>query len=108
MLLMPELLVATALNEGVAYDAPILGFTIRLFGHVIVGFVESITTTLNEQLVCNPRAFVAVQATLLVPKGNILPDAGLHDTVVTLPVGSDPEAVNVAIAEGAPPDVCSV
>jgi hypothetical protein len=38
----------------------------------------------------------------------VLPDAGLHDTVVTLPVGSDPEAVNVAVVEGAPPDVCSV
>ena len=105
MLLMPELLVATALSVGVAYDTPAFGATNRLLGHVIVGLVVSITLTLNKQLVCNPCTFVAMQATSLVPKGNILPDAGLHDTVVTLPVGSDPEAVNVAIAEGAPPDV---
>ncbi len=49
-----------------------------------------------------------MQNTVFDPYANKLPDAGLQDTVVAVPLGSDPVAVKFAVVEGALPDVGSV
>jgi hypothetical protein len=52
-------------------------------GQVIVGFCVSLTTTRNVQFVLLLQPSVAVQVTVLVPLGNVLPDAGTQ-LVVTV------------------------
>ena len=70
-------------------------------GHVTVGAVVSFTVT--EKLHCEelPPASVAVQVTVVVPTGNVEPEAGTHATVAvpqsSLAVGT----ANVTTAEQA-------
>jgi hypothetical protein len=44
---------------------------------VIVGACVSFTVTVNEQVAVLPLASVAVTVTVVVPTGNVLPEAGL-------------------------------
>jgi hypothetical protein len=62
-----------------------------LDGHVIVGAVVSTVITVNEQVAVLPLASVAVQVTVVVPNGNVLPDGGLQATVT-------PGQLSVAVA----------
>ncbi len=50
-------------------------------GQVITGFSVSVTVTVNEQVDVLPDASVAVLVTVVVPFGNVEPDAGLETTV---------------------------
>jgi hypothetical protein len=55
--------------------------TVIAFGQVIVGAVVSRTVTLKLHVAELPTPSLAVQTTLEVPKGNVLPLAGLHEIV---------------------------
>ena len=53
-------------------------------GQVIVGG-GTLTVTVNEHD-CVPQLFVAVHVTVVVPTGNVEPDARSHETVVPVPL----------------------
>src|SRR5262245_745786 len=53
---------------------------VRLLGKLIVGASVSRTITLKLQLLWLPLASVAVQITVFVPSGKVLPEAGVHTT----------------------------
>jgi hypothetical protein len=63
-------------------------------GQLIVGFSVSLTVTVNEQVVAEvlPLASVALQVTVVVPFGNVEPDAGLQLAVA-------PGQLSLAVAE---------
>ena len=52
-----------------------------LAGHAIFGGSSSLTVTVNEQLSLFPAASVATDLTVVVPLGNVEPDAGVETTV---------------------------
>jgi len=52
---------------------------------VITGACVSFTVTVKVQVALLPQASVAVTYTLVVPTGNVLPDAGI-DVMVTAPL----------------------
>jgi hypothetical protein len=52
-----------------------------LAGHVIVGACASLTVTVKEQVASGVMPFVAVQLTVVVPVGNVLPEGGVQVTV---------------------------
>jgi hypothetical protein len=54
-------------------------------GQAIVGGSTGVTVTVNEHD-CVPQLFVAVHVTVVVPIGNVAPDARSHDTVGDVPV----------------------
>jgi hypothetical protein len=56
-----------------------------LAGQLIVGFSSSLTVTVNEQVVAEvlPLVSVAEQVTVVVPLGNVEPDAGLQLAVAS-------------------------
>ena len=65
---------------------------VMLIGHApIFGFSVSLTVTVNVQLWVLADVSVAVQVTVIVPCGNVDPDAGEQATVtpgqLSLPVG---------------------
>jgi hypothetical protein len=49
-------------------------------GRVITGGVASITVTVKVPLAVLPCVSVAVHATVVRPRGNVLPDAGAQET----------------------------
>jgi hypothetical protein len=53
----------------------------RLPEHVIAGGVVSTTVTVNVQLAAFDESSVAVQLTVVAPRGKVLPDAGAHEIV---------------------------
>src|ERR687894_271249 len=61
-------------------------------GSVNSGFVVSCTMTLNEPVPVFPAASVAEQLTVVVPSGNVEPEAGSHVT------GTEPSTASVAVA----------
>ncbi len=67
-------------------------------GHgVIVGASVSLTVTVKLQVEVFPELSAAVQVTVVVPFGNVDPDAGEHVTVTALPgLGQLSVAVGVA------------
>ena len=61
-------------------------------GHVATGACVSLTVTVNEHVLVLFEASVAVHVTVVVPTGNVAPDAGTHTTVtgtgqLSAPVG---------------------
>ena len=52
-----------------------------LAGQFAVGFSLSFTVTVNEQVPVLLEASVAVQFTVVVPAANLLPEAGVQETV---------------------------
>ena len=50
-------------------------------GQVIEGFCVSLTVTVNEHEAVLLDVSVAVQLTVVVPFGKVLPDAGVQDVV---------------------------
>jgi hypothetical protein len=52
-----------------------------LAGQVMLGFSLSLTVTVKLQEPVLPEVSVAVQVTVVVPFGNIAPEAGLQATV---------------------------
>jgi hypothetical protein len=67
-------------------------------GTVIVGGVVStpVTVTWNDALPVLPCASVAVQVTVVVPSGNVEPDAGVHVGMIGPSTASLADAVNVS------------
>lgn len=71
-------------------------------GQVIVGACVSLTVTVKvhgDDIL--PEASVAVQLTVVVPTGNVDPDAGVHTTVAPGQLSSD-VAVKLTTAEHCP------
>jgi hypothetical protein len=66
--------------------------TVMFAGVVSVGGVDSLTVTVNEFFPTLPVVSVAVQLTVVVPIGNVDPDAGVHVT------GTEPSTGSVADA----------
>jgi hypothetical protein len=95
-----QLSVAVALKLTAAEHWPDELPTVIGAGHITTGGCESVTVTVNvHALDVLPDASVAVQLTLVVPTGNVEPDAGVH-IVVTVPGQlSVPVAENVTTAE---------
>jgi hypothetical protein len=52
-------------------------------GTVIVGGVVSWTVMWKDAVEVFPAASLAVQVTVVVPSGNVEPDAGVHENEVT-------------------------
>jgi hypothetical protein len=75
--------------------------------HVITGASVSFTVTLNEQVAVFPEASVAVQVTVFVPIGNVLPEEGAHKTVTPGQL-SVADAVNVTAAPHTPGSLLTV
>ena len=71
--------VTPTLYETTAPDGPAASATI-VPGSVMLGSVLSPTTTSNESLAALPVASVALQVTVVVPSGNVEPEAGAHET----------------------------
>jgi hypothetical protein len=60
---------------------PGVGVTVMMFvGQMITGGCVSLTLTVKLHIVVVPEVSVAAQVTVVVPFGNIEPDAGLQDT----------------------------
>ncbi len=68
---------------------------------VIVGAVVSVEVTSNWQLALFPLLSVAVQLTVVVPRGKLLPDAGRHEADL-MPLESDVVGLNVGLISGVP------
>ena len=73
-------------------DGPVAS-SVMLAGKVSVGGVVSWMVTFKLPLVVLPALSVAEQSTLVVPSGNVLPEAGVQDTV------TEPSTMSVAEAE---------
>ena len=69
-----------------------VGSSVMLAGQLIAGGCVSLTVTKNEHDEELLDASLTVQATVVVPFGNIEPDGGVHDGVPT------PEQLSVAVA----------
>jgi len=85
--------VALAVNVTVAPDA-LVASTILLAGNESDGAVVSRTVTVNVALPVFPEESVAVHITVVVPSGNVEPEAGVHTAV------NEPSTLSVAVAEG--------
>jgi hypothetical protein len=66
-------------------------FTVIAAGQVTTGDWLSTTVTVKEQVVELPEASVAVAVTVVAPRLNVLPEAGLNVTTV-------PVQLSVAVA----------
>ena len=73
-----QLSYAFTLKVTTAEHSPVVAGTVIFAGHITVGFCVSLIVTVNEQLAELPLASVTVQLTVVVPFGNVEPDAGLH------------------------------
>ena len=75
----------------VAVQVPTGALVTMFAGHVTVGFVASLTVTVNMHEPVLPAGSVAVHVTVVVPTGKLDPEAGSHTTValpqLSLPVG---------------------
>jgi hypothetical protein len=94
--------VSVAIAVNVTTAEPELGgfsVAVMLAGQVIVGAVVSTTCTVNvhgaEVL---PLSSLAVQLTVVVPMGKVLPEAGVHMTVGVASQVSVAVAVNITVA----------
>ncbi len=76
-----QLSVAVTLKLTTAEHFPRSFACVTFAGQVITGFSVSATVTVNEQVDVLPDASVAVLVTVVVPFGNVEPDAGLETTV---------------------------
>jgi hypothetical protein len=74
----PQLSVAVAANVTAAVQALGAVFTVMLDGQAIVGFWLSTTVTRNVQVAVRPERSVAITVTVVAPKANVLPEAGLY------------------------------
>jgi hypothetical protein len=71
-------------------------------GTVSVGGVESVTVIVKDPDDELPESSVAVQLTVVVPSGNVLPDGGVHTTVGVGSMASTALAVYVTTAPPGP------
>jgi hypothetical protein len=67
----------------------------------MIGAVVSVTVTVNMQVLELPAASVAVLVTVVVPSGNVAPDAGV-ETTVTVEQSSLARTVKLTAAEQLP------
>jgi hypothetical protein len=88
----PEQLSAGTAVKVATAPAGQVGSLVMLAGQVIVGGCVSLTVTVNEQAEVLLLASVAVQVTVVVPFGNVAPEAGLQAGVPT------PGQLSVAVA----------
>jgi len=68
----------------------------------MTGGVKSCTVTVNDAEAVLPWLSVAVQVTLVVPTGNVDPEAGLQSGVIEPSTRSVADSVNVTTAPGEP------
>src|SRR5437016_2198390 len=87
--------------------APESLLTVTLGGQIIVGFCVSMTVTVNVQVIVLPTASVAVEVTVVVPYGKLLPEPGLEINVTPGQL-SVAVTVKVTLLEHAPPAVLTV
>jgi hypothetical protein len=73
---------AVAVNVS-AFPAGDVALSAMSAGTVTTGGVVSRTVTWNEALATLPAASLAVHATVVVPSGNVAPDAGVHENAAT-------------------------
>ena len=92
---------ALAVYVTTAPPGPVAG-TVMLPGTVTTGGVVSWTVTENEPEPVLPCASVAVQLTVVVPTGNVLPDGGEHETLGLGSTVSEAETENVTTAPDGP------
>jgi hypothetical protein len=91
---------AEALKVAIA-PAGLVAASVSLAGRVRTGAVLSPTVTVKVPEAAFPAASVAVQVTVVVPIGNVDPEAGVQTTATGPSIASTAEAVNVAIAPAA-------
>jgi hypothetical protein len=82
---------AEAANDTTAPDA-LVASVVMFAGSVSVGGAESRTVTVNVPEPVFPRVSEAVHVTVVVPIGNVEPDAGEHVGVI------EPSTVSLAVA----------
>jgi hypothetical protein len=68
------------MNETVAPDAAV-GPVVMLPGTFTTGAVVSTTAMVKLPVAVRPLASAALQLTVVLPKGNVDPEAGVHVTV---------------------------
>ena len=79
-----QLSAIVTLYATAASHAPNRVLATRFVGHDNTGNSRSATLTVKEQLAWLPTPSVAMQFTVVVPFGNLVPEAGLHVTVTEL------------------------
>ena len=104
---MPELSTALKVHVTLANGWPVVGetrsgFVVVNAGHVRLGLVLSALTMLNEHMLALLALSVAVQVTVVVPKGTVTGLILVQETGVFRPELSVAVAVNVAVAVGTP------
>jgi hypothetical protein len=76
--------------------------TLRVSGRFSVGGVLSATVTSNEPLAELPALSVALHCTAVVPRANVLPEAGLQLGVTAPSTASRAETSNLTVAPEGP------
>ncbi len=76
-----QLSVTEELKVTAASHDPISLLTVKSPEHVATGGSVSSTVIVNEQVSATPQAFVAIQVTVVVPIGNVDPEAGVQTAV---------------------------
>jgi len=71
-------------------------------GHITTGASSSITVTVNEQLPVFDDVSVAVQVTVVMPRGKVVPEGGVQVGVIAPSQLSKAVAVNVTLTEHIP------
>jgi hypothetical protein len=89
--------VAVAVNVATA-PAPLVASTTRFAGSVSAGPAASVTVTVNKPDAELPCRSLAEHATVVVPIGNVLPEAGVQVTGTAPSIASIAVAVNVTTA----------
>jgi len=77
-------------------------------GQVTTGATPSLTVTVNEQLAVLVAESVAVQVTVVIPFGKVVPDAGVQTGVIAPSQLSAAVAVKFTTAEHIPVSVLTV
>jgi hypothetical protein len=59
---------------AITYGCPMVGLTVMLAGHVMMGGLDELTVTVNGQLDCKFALLVVVHVTVVVPTVKFDPD----------------------------------
>src|SRR5207249_1055098 len=81
---LPSTMSTASAVDGSAGTAALVASAVRLAGTVTTGGLASLTVTVKDWLAVFPCASVALQVTVVVPRTNVLPAAGVQLTA-TLP-----------------------
>ncbi len=103
-----QLSVAEVVNVTTAPQTPASLLTVMSVGTVSAGFSVSLTVTVNVLVVVLPCASVTVLVTVVVPTGNVEPEAGVLVTEPTPGQLSVAEVVKVTTAPHTPASLLTV